>query len=162
MYYYHNYLNVCAIYRKLESFQIRSSLTKRFLYKILFLQSRGSVYAIFFFIKRDSNKSSRVRARETIKTTLIRSKFIVPEKAIAIGGDGGQLNAERPWIIERERGRASETTWLLLTNAIWPASGASRALSLGYLFASRACGKKEKRTGKQSAVRIGRMRDARK
>lgn len=38
------------------------------------------------------------------------------------------------WIIERKRGRVSETTWLLLTNAIWLASSASRTDAFARLF----------------------------
>lgn len=40
----------------------------------------------------------------------------------------------RMWIIERKRGRVSETTWLLLTNAIWLASSASRTDAFARLF----------------------------
>jgi len=81
------------------------------------------------------------RIGAAMRATSLRSKFVDPERIV--GGDGEQPNAERPWIIERERGRASETTWLLLTNAIWPASGASRAV----ICSLDVCGKKEKRTG---------------
>jgi len=99
--------------------------------------------------KRAINKIPIARIRAAIRATSLRSKFVDPERSV--GDDGEQPNAECPWIIERERGRASETTWLLLTNAIWSANGASRAV----ICSLDVCGKKEKRTGKQSANRIG-------
>lgn len=46
----------------------------------------------------------------------------------------GTIVDNRMWIIERERGRVSETTWLLLTNAIWPTSSASRTNAFAWLF----------------------------
>lgn len=46
----------------------------------------------------------------------------------------GAIVDGRMWIIERERGRVSKTTWLLLTNAIWPASSASRTDAFARLF----------------------------
>lgn len=121
----------------------------------------GRYIRFFFYIRRDSNKKMDCCIRESIKTTLIRSKFVVPKKTIAIGGDGGQLNAERPWIIERERGRASETTWLLLTNAIWPASGASRAgRSRSVICSPRAC--VEKRRKERETIRRPNRTDVRR
>lgn len=56
----------------------------------------------------------------------------------------GTMVDSRMWIIERERGRVSETTWLLLTNAIWPTS-LSNGRFRSAVCSPRVCGKKRRK-----------------